>query len=252
MTRKLSKEQERARNAMAKLLAKPAEADRIYDTFPDSHGGRIISTDIARFLDTRYRDVPVGQPRDLVPGWDLAWRYAQDRFARELQKPGPRRQVRFMGGGWGAGKTHAMSGADLPDLGWDGTLLDSDWSIKMMDLAIANDWRVEVFYIFRDIELALYGAVERAASEGRSVPLRTLPENHRGVQESIRKLIAHYPAGGRVSFILLHNTGTKKVKGRTLPFNDGELAPGGALHYSSSYESYYSEIAREIEELHQP
>lgn len=253
MPSKLSKEQEKARDVMARLIANSDDADRVYDTLPDSRGGRIISTDIARFLDTRYRDVPAGHRRDLVPGWDLAWRYAQDRFARELSKRGRRKDVSFMAGGWGAGKTHAMSGSESePDLGWDGTLIDTKWAISMIDLALAKGWRVEVVYIFRDIELALYGAVERAADEGRGVPLKKLPANHHGVQKSIRKLIRRYPSTSPVSFTLLHNTGTRTVKGKALPFRDTDLAPRGALHYDSNHESYYSEIAREIEKLHKP
>lgn len=249
--KRLSKEQQTAQKALIALLANEAEADRRYNDIVDSRGGRVISTDLARFLDARYRDTPAGKPRDLVPSWDHAWRYAQGRLERELRHRSRRKVVRFMAGGWGAGKTHALEHAAMPDLAWDGTLSDPKRAQKMIDLALANGWRVEIAYVFRDIELALYGAVERAKDEGRSVPLRELPGNHRAVQLSICSLLRRYRREIRVSFMLLHNTGAKGVKGATLVIPETELAPKGALHYSPQYESYYAEAAREIE-AHNP
>ena len=80
-----------------------------------------------------------------------------------------------MAGGWGVGKTHALEHAEHRDLAWDGTLKDTAWARAMFDHALAHGWRVEIACAFRDIELALYGAVERAKTEGRSVPLSELP-----------------------------------------------------------------------------
>ena len=115
------------------------------------------------------------------------------------------------------------------------------------DLALDGGWRVEIAYVFRDIELALYGAVERAKDEGRSIPLQELPRRHREVQISITKLLRQYRKNLRVSFTLLHNTGAKGVNGTALVIPETELAPKGALHYSLRYESYYAQAAREIE-----
>lgn len=247
--KRLKREQKAAQLALKTLLADGAEADRCYDDLPDSLGGRIISTDLARFLDTRYRDTPAGQPKDLVPSWDLAWRYAQGRLERELQQNGRKQIVRFMAGGWGAGKTHALAQtvAAMPALAWDGTLKDTGWARAMIDLALKRDWLVEVAYVFRDIELALYGAVERAIDEGRSVPLPELPGNHRAVQNSVVKLLGQYREVPQVAFLLLHNTGAKNVQGNSLFFAEEELAPEGALHYSQRYEDYYAEVARQVE-----
>ncbi|HEV7405440.1 MAG TPA: hypothetical protein VGO11_21025, partial [Chthoniobacteraceae bacterium] len=138
----MTAEQLAARNAFATLLEDPAGADGIYDAWPDSHGGQVNSTDLARFLEIRYRDTPAGQLRDLEPGWDRAWRYAQDRLRREVVHRHGRQVINFMAGGWGAGKTHALQGAALQDLAWDGTLKDSSWARKMIDLALAHGWRV--------------------------------------------------------------------------------------------------------------
>jgi hypothetical protein len=247
----LTKEQEAAKNALAMLLADLPRADDGYDSLPDSRGGRILSTDLARFLDTRYRNSPAGQPRDLIPGWDLAWRYAQGRLRRQLIARGRRRIVEFMAGGWGAGKTHALerAGRAMPDIAWDGTLSAFAWARDMIELALVNGWRVSIVYVYRDIELALYGAVARGRSEGRSVPLEELAANHRAVQRSIRRLLRRYRSNMRISVECLHNFGSENIRGNATLFHDRELAPGGALHYSGNHEAYYAEAAREIEAL---
>ena len=244
---KLNSAQKAAKERLETLLSDQVTADRQYDGLTQTHGGRIISTDLARFLDTRYRDVPEGRPRDLAPSWDLAWRYAHARFSRELASRGKRKLVRFMAGGWGAGKTHALEHAPVPDLTWDGTLQDIHWAKRMIDLALSKAWHVEVAYVYRDIELAIYGAVERAKSEGRSVPLHELPHVHHSVQTTIRALIKQYQ--GQVNFALLHNTGAKNVVGQTLIFAENQLAPGGALRYPKLHEDYYSDVARKIAAL---
>jgi Zeta toxin len=249
MTPRLNKEQQAAKTALERLLTNTAEADRSYNGVVGTRSGRIISTDLARFLDARYRDTPLGVARDLAPSWDLAWRYAHNRFERELRNRGPREIVRFMAGGMGAGKTHALehSHAKRADLIWDGTLRDPIWAKQMIELALYGGWKVDIAYVFRDIELAIYGAVERAKTEGRSVPLHELPQNHRAVQESIRRLIQLFGTNPNVSTNLLHNTGAGGVVGGSLSFRHDELAPGGSLHYTLNHESYYTEIAREIE-----
>jgi len=245
--KRLSRKQQSAKAELIALLEDKAEADRRYDALEGSHGGRIVSTDLARFLDTRYRDTPVGKARDLVPSWDLAWRYAHGRLEREIHSRRRRTVVRFMAGGWGAGKTHALEHAPMPSLAWDGTLKDTRWARKMIDLSLKGGWRVEIAYVFRNIELALYGAIERALTEGRSVPLAELSGNHRAVQTSIVKLLRRYRHHDRVSFLLLHNTGAKDVRGIALVIQESELAPKGALHHSQRYEDYYAEAARKIE-----
>jgi len=248
-TSKMNPKQQKALKAFEKLLENTAEADRIYNGIPDSRGGRIISTDIARYLDQRYRDTPKGQPKDLLPGWDCAWRYAQDRLLRELRGRGTRKIVRFMAGGWAAGKTHALEYTTPPDLAWDGTLRDYRWASKTVDFALSQGWLVDIAYVYRDIEIALYGAVERAQKDGRSVPLGDLAMNHRAVQKSILRLIQRYHENIGVNFTLVHNTGMKGIAGKSLPISYDDLAIEGPLHYTVTYERYYGNAALEIENL---
>lgn len=239
---------------MRLLLESTSEADRRYDNLPDAEGGRVISTDLARMLDSRYaKRPPLGKLRDIGPGWDLAWRYAQDRFERELGARGKRRRVRFMAGGWAAGKTHAVENqpSDKPDLTWDGTLKDIDWAAAMIDLAVIEGWEVEVAYIYRNLELALYGAVERRMKEGRSVPLDRLAANHREVQQAVLNLNLLYSGDPMISFLFLHNLGKSGVLSDPLEIEIKELELNGPLHYLQRHEEYYAKAAKHLEQAQQ-
>ncbi len=201
---KLTAEQRRAWEKFRDLLEDPVEADRRYDGLDDSRNGAVISTDIARYLDTRYAKNPTkGKLRDIVPGDDLAWRYAHDRLARELGKGGDGKLFRMMAGGWAAGKTHAVQHLpDKPDLVWDGTLSDSRWAAAYIDFALDQKWKVEIVYIYRNLELALYGAIQRAEEVGRAVPLDELPASHRDSQQSVLELSLNYAGTKGVSFCM--------------------------------------------------
>jgi hypothetical protein len=248
--KKLSTEQLAAWKKMRALLENPSELDRQYDGLYDAEGGRVISTDLARMLDSRYAKNPApGKLRDIEPGWDLAWRYAQDRFERELSAREKRRRVRFMAGGWAAGKTHAVENqpSNKPDLTWDGTLKEIDWAAAMIDLAMKNEWEVEIAYIYRNLELAFYGALERRKKEGRAVPLDQLAANHREVQQAVLSLNLLYSGNPKISFLFLHNLGKKGVLSDPLKIEIKELEVNGALHYLLRHEEYYAKVAKHLE-----
>jgi hypothetical protein len=245
---KFTREQQKAHDDFKKLIADIPEADRQYDRLEASAKGKIISTDVARFLDKRYAATPKakGKLRDIAPGWDLAWRYAQDRLEREILNRRRREIVRFMAGGWAAGKTHALEKEQSPDLAWDGTLKDPDWAVEMIELALTHGWKVEIAYVYRDMELCFYGAIERAVTEGRSVPLNEIPSVHRAVQESISALYNAYFDHSNVSFLFLHNVGTRDVRSTPFPITISELETGGALHHTQTHESYFSKAANHL------
>lgn len=249
--------QKAAKAAFEALIADQARADATYDLVPESKGGRVISTDLARELDPVYANWSVGQgPRDLAPSWAGAWIYAQGRFARELSKLGKNDQVRFMAGGWAAGKSRVVqhmeqTGEAPAELTWDGTLGDRNWARVQIRLAIERGCRVDIRYVHRNIELAMYGAIDRAKTQGRLVPLKELPKNHRDVQRAVRRLITDFRDEDNVSFSFLHNIGSKagttELNLAPMLFDEEELAPTGALHYRVSHEGYYRKASDEIE-----
>jgi len=248
--KKLTAEQQKAFEAMRALLQDIDRADRRYDELEHSHSGRIISTDIARHLDARYAKEPKkDQERDIEPGWDLAWRYAQNRLVREIENRESRKRLRLMSGGWGAGKTFALRHEPTvtPCLIWDGTLGDLTWAVEMIDLALRHQWKVEVAYVYRDIELALYGAVQRKREVGRAVPLKELPGNHRTVQQTILSLTDLYQRDPSVSFLYLHNLGVAGIEAGTPDIGIIDLERNGALHYLPRHEHYYSHAAENLD-----
>jgi hypothetical protein len=236
---------------MKLLLSDVSAADLMYDRLPLSEKGKVISTDIARYLDANYVKEPEkGKCRDILPSWDLAWRYAQNRLEHEIINRGKRRKLRLMAGGWGAGKTFALrnESEEKTDLIWDGTLSDITWAVEMIRLALDHQWQVEIAYVFRDIELAIYGAVERKREVGREVPITKLPKVHRNVQQSILKLTEIYRTEKKVSFLYLHNLGTQSVKSCAPEIDLIDLEQYGALHYLKRYEDYYTEASKKIEQ----
>jgi hypothetical protein len=253
----ITPEQKTAEMEFEAFIADQARADTAYNALENSRGGRVISTDLARELDPVYANWSVGQPpRDLAPSWGSAWIYAQGRFARELSKLGKNELVRFMAGGWAAGKSRVVehleqSGEAPAKLTWDGTLGDRKWARVQIRNAIERGCRVDILYVHRNIELAMYGAIDRARNQGRLVPLKELPKNHRDVQRAVRRLITDFREEENVSFSFLHNIGSKvgttELDLAPMPFEEEELAPTGALHYRESHEGYYREASDEIE-----
>ena len=249
----LNSEQRKAFKLMRELLLKQKEADKTYDTLKYSKGGKVISTDIARHLDERYAEEPAkGKSRDLKPSWDLAWRYAQDRLKREIENREDLKSLRFMAGGWGAGKTFALGKEPSiePDLIWDGTLRETAWAMEMIDLALKNKWKVEIAYVYRDLELALYGAIQRKKEVGRGVPLEELPRVHRAVQQTVLTLTELYQADKSVSFLYLHNLGIEGIEAETPKIDLIDLEQHGALHYLQRHEHYYTQAAKSLDDAH--
>lgn len=246
---RLTRKQRMAWQEMRDLLEDVRVADRVYDSLPESKRGTIISTDIARHLDSRYAKTPPnGRLRDIEPGWDLAWRYAEDRFLREIQDRKSRKMLRLMSGGWAAGKTHALRHeSSVPDLVWDGTLSRPAWAASMIEIARQNKWRIEIAYIYRNLELALYGAIERAKEAGRSVPLEQLPKSHRDSQQAVLALTEVYADREGVSFLYLHNLGKKNgATADAFEIDLKELEPNGALRYLEKHENYYRDTAEHL------
>lgn len=227
---KLSLEQQIRRLRFQALIADPVAADLEYDAIPETQGGRIISTDLARFLDAGYRVHLPGTLRDLLPSWDDAWRHAQDRLVREIRRRKGRKMLRLMAGGWAAGKTHALQRAPAADLSWDGTLADTDWAAGVIELALSQGWQVHLAYVQRPVELACWGALHRGVEEGRMVPLVKLPQAHASAQRSVLQLAKAFT--GKIATLMLYNAGTTANPLLPQEMTIGDVAPGGRLHYS--------------------
>jgi Zeta toxin len=245
-TQSLTKTQHAARKKFEAIIGNPALADELYSLLPESQGGKIISTDTARFLDASYRNAPRGRLRDMAPSWEGASAYARDRLHREIINRAGRHTLRFMAGGWASGKSYALSTAPAADLSWDGTLSDSAWAADQIIQAMECGWRIHLAYIQRPIELAMWGALDRAAEEGRAVPLLELPCVHREAQQSILRLLKRFGSDPRVSFLLLLNDGTRATPSLPRKLSISQIAARGSFHYSAADVESYQHKAREI------
>lgn len=242
----LSLERQIARLRFEALIADTKAADAIYDSLAESRSGRIISTDLARFLDESYRIHVPGSLRDMRPSWSGAWVYAHDRLHREISHRRGRKLFRMMAGGWAAGKTYALQRAKSAELSWDGTLADPVWAAETIRLAVAQGWNVQVAYVHRPIELACQGALERGITEGRMVPLIKLPAVHASVQSSVLKLERQFRTNSKVDFLLLHNPGTPGNPADVTRLRIADIAPSGRLHYSRADVEDLQKAARHI------
>jgi len=240
----LTLEQQIRRLRFQSLIADVHAADAQYDALPETRGGRIISTDFARFLDDGYRVHLPGTLRDITPSWDDAWRYAQDRLEREILQRNGRKLLRLMAGGWAAGKTYALQRAPTADLNWDGTLAGTEWARQIIKLALSNGWKVHLAYVQRPVELACWGALQRGIDEGRMVPLLALPGLHAKVQASVLQLAREFRQSAEI--LLLYNAGSPAAPQIPSQIDIADIAPGGRLHYSRRDVEDLQEKARHV------
>lgn len=89
-------------------IANSKEADGIYNLLPDSHGGKLIGTDVARELLPEYRDRE-GKLENTSATHRVGEVYARDRLWREIGRRGNRKMLLFTAGGVAAGKSTALS-----------------------------------------------------------------------------------------------------------------------------------------------
>lgn len=192
------------------IAADPAAARAQYEALPDSEGGRIINTDLARELSPEYRadrsrSAEVHEP---------ASAFVKQLYAAKLREPVPagmKREVLFTGGGTGAGKSTglALLGAEASRAGivYDTNMNTLSSAISKIDQALNEDWDVSIVYTWRDpIEALVKGALPRAERMGRTVPLETHIETHVGAREAIDALQQHYAENERVTIRVIDNS----------------------------------------------
>lgn len=197
-----------------RLVTNPEQIAADYAARPDSDGGVILGTDIARelapeYLADRTRSADVHEAAsDVVKTlYDLA-----------LSKPTPKgrdNRVIVAAGGTGAGKTTGLREADLgrPELIYDTNSNRAASAIEKIDAALTAGRDVSVVYTFRDpVEALRQGALPRAMRQeaefgsGRTVPLSEHAATHAGSAQAMRELATHYAANSRVEILAIDNS----------------------------------------------
>ncbi|MFW6032633.1 MAG: zeta toxin family protein, partial [Phycisphaeraceae bacterium] len=253
----LSGELRRAQTRMREIAEDMERADALYNAIPDAEGGKVIGTDIARFLSPDYSAGELGsnRRREAVAKYlhatsRVASAYAKDRLRREIMNRGDRKVLMFTAGGVAAGKSSAIGPEEIEiaDLIFDGTMRKPKRAIDDIRRALNQGWGVSVHYVHRPFELVVQGAIERADRTGRWGPLDELPEIHRTAQQSFLAVARHFADDPRVQIIAHLNAGTAEnpVPSEVIPLKD--LDKNGRFHYNQGDEQALQQIVQRVYE----
>lgn len=196
-----------------------------YKKLEDSHGGRIVDTDIARKLYEPYAfpESPLGRLQLACPTLNVAAYFVDYFYHRSLAEIAFKMQekaennnncnakVIMLAGGDGSGKTSSIQFLGLPlldqaDLIKDSTLSDTFEHHKAMiakTLTMGID--VNIVYVFRPIELAVISNIERVKVVGRVRPLKEIAFAHYQSQQNVIKLKEYFK--DLVDIIVIDNSG---------------------------------------------
>ncbi len=199
-----------------KLRSDYSRAVEEYDRLPDTNGGRILNTDIARelsadYLQNRTRAADVHEP---------ASAFIKRRYAEKLAGPTPEgldRRVLFTAGGAGAGKSSVVRELLTDEAGQSEITYDTNMdglgsSILKIEQALNAGREVSIAYVYAKPEDAFQQAMKRTMNQkkehgtGRTVPIQVFIDTHIGVSKTIRNLADRYRHDLRVEFSFLDNS----------------------------------------------
>ena len=195
-------------NFATALESNPDEFVRRYkDRF-----GNVISTDSARSMWHEYEKNP-GEMSFAVQYPAMA--LAKEVWQRELAAtPKPDGSVLFLAGGAGAGKTHALNNvpevaalAAKADLVYDSTMGNYQLAVERLQQALDSGRKAVIVYVFRPLEAAVRGIVERAVEDGRTVPAYAIARDHRDAMGNVFAIMEQFGNDPRISAIAIDNSG---------------------------------------------
>lgn len=226
------------------VLADPDAALRAYAALPETAGGKIVNTDLARKLSTDYNESRESRAllARAVHG-PASW-VARRQWESLLARPPETGQVLILGGGAGSGKSSAIENIqpnflERYDAIYDTTLSNWTKAVQIVEEALNSGpagRRVTISFTARDpMEAITKGVFRRAmGAEGRTVPLSAAVQAHIDAPGVFQMLAKRYATDQRVSFELIDNTGPKgsarKIDIGDFPeFNYNGLAERAAL-----------------------
>jgi len=197
------------------------QLEKDYAELDGTDGGRRLDVDLVRELAPDY----VADRSRASEVHEYASALTKELFARALAKPpSPDRSpvVAFLAGGGGSGKSTA--GGPIieelnPDLIVDGTLSNLTRAHRDIEASLASNRDVNVIYVYRSPEKSVEGAIERAISEGRPVPVDALAEAHANAAKTVKALTQAYNDNGRVEIDTIWNDGELENR-RSIPIEE--------------------------------
>jgi hypothetical protein len=194
------------------------QAAKEYAALPESRGGKVLNTDIARelspdYLADRTQSAAVHEPAS----WFMKQLYAQK--LAEPPKPGEAPLVFFTAGGTGAGKTTAISSidsvkgiSDKAQIIYDTNMNTYDSARAKVDQALAAGKDVRIALVVRDpVDALVNGALPRAMRQeqqfgsGRTVPLGDHADTHAGALLTVQRLAQEFAGDPRVRVFAIDN-----------------------------------------------
>jgi len=190
-----------------------------YAAHPESKGGRIINTDVAREMSPQYRE-------DRTRSADVhepSSKFMKQLYADKLSQPTPKgmdNTVVFSAGGTGAGKTTALDILEKVDpalakaeMIYDTNMNKFSSADKKIQQALEAKRKVRIVYTYRDPAEALeHGALARAhrmekeKGSGRTVPIGEHLKTHMGSRQVIEQLQKKYAKNPRVNIQIVDNS----------------------------------------------
>lgn len=208
------------------------EAVAKYNAHPDTQGGKLLNTDIARELSEDYLADRAGMAAAVhePASYFIKRRYAE--LLAQAPAEGEMPMVLFTAGGAGAGKSYAV-GKTIDDLAgqaqiiYDTNMAGAASGMRKIEQALSAGKDVTIAYIHRDVyEAFAEGAVPRAIKQetkfgtGRTVMIDDFLETHYGARDALDRVSAHYNGNSRVQFIAIKNT---RAEGRTYVAPIGDI-----------------------------
>lgn len=197
----------------ARLMADYPSLLKEYGQLPDTNGGRVLNTDLARELSPEYREDRSLSANVHEPSSAFVKQLYADKLAQPTP-PGMAPEVVFTAGGTGAGKTTAVNSvkaisdiANDAEMVYDTNMNGFDSARKKIDQALDGGRMVHIFYTYRDpVEALVNGALPRAERMGRTVPLSEHLKTHIGARDAIQQLADHYGDDDRVQVSVIDNS----------------------------------------------
>ena len=200
------------------ILEDVDRAVREYGAHPETQGGKVLNTDIARDLSRDYNATKDTRSTLSAAVHEPASWLVKEIYRRKLAEApaaGERAVVTFTAGGTGAGKSSAIEKVPVVNMAVRASQVVYDTNMNTLDTArgrieqaLAAGKDVALVFVARDPVFALTaGALPRAMRQGRTVPLSEHAKTHQGAAKVLKQLAKEYEGDSRVAITVVDNTG---------------------------------------------